>query len=546
MRRTATTARKAMIAGGAVAIFALTACTSQAQPEQTDDARIEVVELTPEATGELDEIAWAVSSEPASLDWIYNADNSTGSILANVCEGLLRLAPDLTLEPALAESFDHPDPTTWVYTLRDGVAFHDGSPLTADDVVFSLNRNLDPEAGSFWSGAFANVASIEATGPLEVTVTLSAPDELFNAYMSSPAGIVEHAATVQELGEQYGTPQGGVNCVGPYEFGSWESGQSITVVRDDDYFDETLRAKTATVEFDIVRDPAGVVNGLLSGSLDGTWEVAPASLERLATSGVGSVYYGPSTQGYNAIVMDPSGPLADPVVREALSMVIDRQAIIDVAIKGAGQEQRAPAVPGTWGYAQDTFQAAWDGIESATLDVEGAKELLATTDAPTEPIVLATTTAEAQTPVIGAEIQSAAAKIGLDVELKSIPVDQYYAVYTDAEARKGIDLYLTAWGTDFADPLQMYRYFETGNFYNFFGFSDPEYDALIAQAGTQADPAERAESLVEAQKIVVDQSLWIPLYAPYNTMFLNARATGTTASYVQLHSPWAARIGAAG
>lgn len=546
MRRTATTARKAMIAGGAVAMFALTACTSQAQPEQAEDSKIEVVELTPEATGELDRIAWAVSSEPASLDWIYNADNSTGSILANVCEGLLRLAPDLTLEPALAESFDHPDPTTWVYTLRDGVAFHDGSPLTAEDVVFSLNRNLDPEAGSFWSGAFANVAAIEATGPLEVTVTLSAPDELFNAYMSSPAGIVEHAATVQELGEQYGTPQGGVNCVGPYEFGSWESGQSITLVRDDDYFDEALRAKTETVEFDIVRDPAAVVNGLLSGSLDGTWDVAPASIDRLSSSGVGTVYYGPSTQGYNAIVMDPSGPLADPVVREALSMVIDREAIIDVAIKGAGQEQRAPAVPGTWGYAQDTFQAAWDEIESATLDVEGAKELLATTDAPTEPIVLATTNAEAQTPVIGAEIQSAAAKIGLDVELKSIPADQYYAVYTDAEARTGIDLYLTAWGTDFADPLQMYRYFQTGDFYNFFGFSDPEYDALIAQAGAQADPAERAESLVEAQKIVVGQSLWIPLYAPYNTVFLNARATGTTASYVQLHSPWAARIGAAG
>jgi peptide/nickel transport system substrate-binding protein len=203
-------------------------------------------------------------------------------------------------------------------------------------------------------------------------------------------------------------------------------------------------------------------------------------------------------------------------------------------------------VPGTWGYERDAFQAAWDDIDSATLDLDAAKELLATTTAPTEPIVLATTSAEAQTPVIGAEIQSAAAKIGLDVEISSVPVDQYYAVYTDAEARKGIDLYLTAWGTDFADPLQMYRYFETGNFYNFFGFSNPDYDALIAQAGTQSDPAERAASIVEAQRIVVDESLWIPLYAPYNTMFLNARATGAPASYVQLHSPWAAMIGAAG
>ncbi|WP_296746860.1 ABC transporter substrate-binding protein [Mesorhizobium sp.] len=528
-----------------MAAVALVACIGHVQPGQAGGHDIKLVELTPEPSSELDRIAWAVSSEPASLDWIRDADTSTGSILANVCEGLLRLAPDLTLEPALAKSFEHPDATTWIYHLHEGVAFHDGSPLTAADVVFSLKRNLDPKAGSFWSGAFTKVKSIEATGPLEVTVRLSAPDELFNAYMSSPAGIVEQAATVQRLGQQYGTPQGGVNCVGPYKFASWQSGQSITLARDDNYFDTKLRAKTKTVEFDIVRDPAAVVNGLLSGSLDGTWEVAPASIERLSSSGVGAVYYGQSTQGYNAIVMDPTGPLADPVVRKALSMAIDRQAIIDVAIKGAGQEQRAPAVPGSWGYERKAFQAAWDDIESATLDIEGAKKLLATTKAPAKPIVLATTNAEAQSSVIGAEIQSAAAKIGLKVELKLIPADQYYAVYTDAAARKGIDLYLTGWGTDFADPLQMYRYFKTGDLYNFFGFSNPEYDALVEQADAQSEPTERAQSIIKAQKIVVGQTLWIPLYASYNTVFLNARATGAPASYVQLHSPWAARIGAA-
>lgn len=541
MRRAITVAGRILIRGGAACGVALTAYTGIAGPSFA----VDLTDLTPAASGELDRIAWAVSSEPASLDWIRNADTATGSILANVCEGLLRLAPDMTLQPALAKSVEHPDATTWVYRLNEGVTFHDGSPLTAEDAVFSLKRNLDPQAGSFWSGAFAKVKSIEATGPLEVTVRLSAPDELFNAYMSSPAGVVEHAATVQKLGAQYGSPQGGVNCVGPYKFASWQSGQSITVERDDHYFNPELRAKTKTVEFNIVRDPAATVNGLLAGSLDGTWEVAPASIARLASSGVGTVYYGQSTQGYNAIVMDPTGPLADPVLRKALSMVINRKAIIDVAIKGAGQEQRAPAVPGTWGYAHDTFKAAWDGIESATLDIEGAKKLLATTKAPTRPIVLATTNAEAQSSVIGAEIQSAAAKIGLDVELKLVPSDQYYAVYTDAAARKGIDLYLTGWGTDFADPLQMYRYFKSGDFYNFFGFSNAEYDALIDKAGGQSDPAERAKSIVAAQKIVVDQALWIPLYAPYNTVFLNARATGTTASYVQLHSPWAARIGAA-
>ncbi|MEQ1944538.1 ABC transporter substrate-binding protein [Mesorhizobium sp. VNQ89] len=541
MGRAAGISRNVLLAAGALAASSVFTAVGQAQSE---GAVPELVELTPAPKGELDKIVWAVSSEPASLDWTRNADLVTGSILANMCEGLLRLAPDLSLEPALAESVAHPDNKTWIYKLRDGVKFHDGTPLTAADVVFSLKRNMDPAGGSFWTGAYEKVASIEATAPLEVTVRMSAPDELFNAYMSSPAGGIDSAATVQKLGSEYGTPQGGVNCVGPYKLGSWQSGQSITLERDDDYFDAAHRAKTKTVEFVIVRDPSAVVSGLLAGSIDGTWSVDPAAIERLNSSGVGNVYFGKSTQGYNAIVMDPTGPLADPIVRKALSMVIDRQAIIDVAIKGAGLEQRAPAVPGSWGYEKEAFQAAWDAIETATLDVEGAKALLATTTMPTKPIVFATTNADARSSLIAAEIQSAAAKIGLNVELKLVPADQYYAVYTDAAARKGVDLFLTGWGTDFADPLQMYRYFATGNFYNFFGFSNPEYDALIEAAGSQSDLAERAKSVIAAQKIVVGETLWIPLYAPYNTVFLNARATGTPASYMQLHAPWAAKIGA--
>lgn len=542
--RTNTPARFAALAGAVLLAVGLAACSSGGGAPKPSSAA-QLVDESPKAAGNLDRLTWAVSSEPATLDWIKDADTSTGTILANVCEGLMRLAPDLSIQPALAESVANPDPLTWVYRLHSGVTFHDGTPLTAADAAFSLQRNLDPAAGSFWGGAYVNVASIRATGPLEVTVKLKQPDALFNSYMSTPAGIVDSEASVKRLGASYGTPKGGVNCVGPYSFASWSPGQSITIVRDDHYFDAAHRAKTKTVEFDFVRDPSAVVNGLLSGSLDGSYEISPAALSRLSSSKAGHVYYGPSTQGYDAIVMNTKGPLGDPIVRKALSMVIDRSAIIKAAVGGAGAEQRAPAVPGSWGYAKSTFQKAWDDISTATFDVAGAKKLLATTTAPTAPIVVATTSSDATTPIIGAAIQAAAEKIGLKVQLRSIPADQYYAVYTDASARKGIDLYLTSWGTDFPDPLQIYQYFQTGNIYNFTGFSDPAYDALVNKAAGDSDPDTRAATVVQAQKIIVDQSLWIPLYAPYNTLFLSARATGAPASYVQLHAPWAASIGAA-
>ncbi|MEU3164992.1 ABC transporter substrate-binding protein [Streptosporangium sp. NPDC006930] len=506
---------------------------------------ITVTERTPAGAGELDRVTWSVAAEPSSFDWIYNASFATGQIMANVCEGLLRLAPDMSLEPALAESFDNPSPKTWVYRLRSGVTFHDGTPLTAEDAAFSLSRNLDTAAGSFWSGAYANVSTVKATGPLEVTVTLKQPDALFNSYMSSPAGIIDSKATVQAKGKSYGTPDGGVNCVGPFSLASWDKGQSMTLARDDDYFDPAHRAKAKEVVFQFVRDPAAAVNGMLAGSIDGGWFLPPSSLRRLASSGQGKVYYGRSTQGFNAIVMNFDGPLGDVRIRRALSMAIDRDGIIKAVLQGAGEPQKAPAVPGSWGYADETYQKAWDALTVTERRLDEARKLVAEAGAPTGPIVLATTNGEAEVPVIGAEIQAAAKQIGLQVEIRSIPADQYSGVYTDKKAREGIDLYLTGWGTDFADPLQMYQYFQTGHFYNFAGFSNTGFDKLVAEAGKTGDPEARAALVADAQRIVVDELVWIPLYAPYNTLFLNNRLTGTPASYVQLHYPWAADLGTA-
>ncbi|MFF0450335.1 ABC transporter substrate-binding protein [Streptomyces sp. NPDC004609] len=531
----------ALVAGS----LALTACSGAGPGKKSAGGKeLAVTELTPKPSGTLDRVTWAVSAEPSSFDWIHNASFETGQIMANVCEGLLRLAPDMSLQPALAESFSNPSPTTWVYRVRSGVTFHDGTPLTAEDAAFSLSRNLDAKAGSFWSGAYENVSSVKATGPLEVTVTLKQPDALFNAYMSSPAGIVDSKATVTAKGKAYGTPGGGVNCVGPFSLSAWEKGQSMTLTRDDKYFDPAHRAKAKEVVFRFVRDPAAMVNGLLSDSIDGSWFLPPSAIGRLSASGKGTVYYGTSTQGFNAIVMNTDGPLKDVRIRRALSMAIDREGIIDAVIGGAGEPQKAPAVPGSWGYAEKTYRGAWDGLKVTEQNIETAKKLVAEAGVPAGPIVVATTSAEAEVPVIGAEIQSAAKKIGLDVRIKPVPADQYNAVYTDKKAREGIDLYLTGWGTDFADPLQMYQYFQTDHFYNFSGFSDPRYDELIVKAGRTQDEEERARLVTAAQKIVVDELVWIPLYAPYNTLFLNKRITGSPASYVQMHYPWAADLGA--
>ena len=141
------------------------------RPRPTPSVDWELTAQTAAPSGDIDSFTWVSYAEPYSLDYAYAFDYADNQVLANVCESLLRLNPDYTLTPGLAESFEHPTPTTWVYTIRDGVTFHDGTPLTAADVVASMSRHLDPAVGSSWYSVYQNVTSIEQTGDREVTVT---------------------------------------------------------------------------------------------------------------------------------------------------------------------------------------------------------------------------------------------------------------------------------------------------------------------------------------------------------------------------------------
>ena len=182
---------RAAAAGAAalIAATALTACSGAASGTGAASANWKLTTKTAATTGDIDSYSFAVYSEPASLDYAYAFDYPDNSVLANVCESLLRLNPDYTLSPSLATSFSNPDPLTWVYELRDGVTFHDGSPLTAADAVASMQRIMDPTVGSAWASVYQNVDSITQTGPMEVTVKTRIPDSQFNLSMGGSPGV---------------------------------------------------------------------------------------------------------------------------------------------------------------------------------------------------------------------------------------------------------------------------------------------------------------------------------------------------------------------
>ncbi|MGW1007420.1 ABC transporter substrate-binding protein [Streptomyces sp. NPDC002520] len=532
-------------------LVALIACTALAlsgcgKGPNTGNAPTSAPELTkslPRATGDIDTLTWALYAEPSSLDPIYSNDFPPMEVLANVCESLLKINPDFSFQPSLATSWKNPDPRTWVYRIRDGVRLHSGAELTAEDVAYSLGRNLDKSLGSYNDAVYRNVESIKATGELEVTVRLKKPDALFNQSMATSAGRILGKAASEKAGKKLGRPDRGVDCTGPFKFAHWSTGESITIERFNGYWDKEHRARPGKVRFEFIRDPAARVTAMLSGEIDGSWFVPASGYAKLLNTQQGKLYFGRSGGSYVGMVTDLKGPLADVRVRRALSMAIDRKGVIQAAASGAAEPLKAPAAPGTWGYAQDELQRAYEALPEPNGSLAQAKQLIKEAGAPSKPIVVAVTGSQSEMPVIGTEVKRAAESIGLKADIKTLPADNYNALYSDATARKGIDMLFSLWQADYPDPTQIYQYLQSGDTFNFAQWSNPAFDRLVKEAKATPDTARRAHLISQAQNIAVNQVIWVPLYAPFNPLYLKKGLTGAPLSSVQLSYPWAADIG---
>ena len=537
----------AIAAGVAALAVALTGCSSGSSGPGSKSAPVEweLTDQTPAPSGDIDQITWGSYAEPFSLDYIYAFDYADNQVLSNVCESLLRLNPDFTLSPGLAESFANPTPTTWVYQIRQGVQFHDGGELTADDVVASMRRHLDPELGSSWFSVYQNVEKIEKTGDAEVTVTTRIPDSQFNLGMGGSAGVIESAATLQKLGADYGNSTGGVNCTGPFAFSDWKSGESISLERFDGYWDEKLKAKAEKFDFVFMNDATARVNALKSGEIDGSWLLPMNSVAQLQQAGGGDVLFGRNTSVGDLVVSNLDGPLGDAKVRRALLMAIDRQGIIDAAYGGIGEPTDVLTTDAVWGEADpDAERAAFSDITEHDFDVAAAKQLVEEAGATGEQITIVTAPIGQDFAVISQATAAAAKAIGLEPKIETVTPSAYTTLFSDPSAREGVDLFYTLWYLSSPDPLEMYAVLRTGEFSNYGEWSDPEYDAIVNEAVSTMDPAKRSMLTAQAQQKTNEQLPWLPLVEIPNAAYMGERVTGMSPSLAFLYYPWAATLGA--
>jgi len=526
----------------AAAGLALTACTAQPASEEAG-LTVDLSNLattTEPGTQPVDLVKWNLPYEPMSLDPMYTFNYAENTVVANLCDSLVRMKPDLSTEPGLAATIEQPDDTTIVYTLRDGVTFWDGTPLTAEDVVYSLQRQTGETSTSYFASYFQNVASITATAPNQVTVELSQPDVLFTQAMATAAGAIVSKAAAESAGDAFGTPNGGLQCTGPFSLSAWNSGKSIELAANPGYWDQALVPKAAALEFSFIADESTAVNALRTGDVDGQFfYLPPAGLTQLERSDEVTTTYGKSLVFWTMTTANFEGGLGDARIRQALSLAIDRAALTKVVFQGAGIPATSLAGPDYWGYERDAFEAAYSEF-SAEPDLEQAKALVAEAGT-VAPIVLAVQGSSAVHEQTANVIQAAGQSIGLDIQTKVIPVEQFGNLYFDPAAREGIDGFFTTNYGSFADALDVYQFFASTDSHNYTGWDLADEQLFAARAET--DDAARAAAVIEAQQIITEELPWIPLAYEPVTLVQNDRISGATASLAYLYAPWAATIG---
>ncbi len=443
-----------------------------------------------------------------TLDPAFASGVQTGAMVAKIYDGLMRydfFSTDVV--PNLAENLDvNDDATVFTFTLRDGVKFHDGSTLTANDVKYSFERVLDPataspltwvfeDAGIVGTEAFVNgeadgVSGIEVLDDKTVKITLEQPNAMFLFHLAMPAAHIVPEAVASKLtgGENMSSNPIGT---GPFMLADRLRDSSLTLKAFDDYF--AGRAHIDGVNYRIITDPLIAWNEYLAGNLDISGIPSASFLDiindpkyddQIETIAELAVYY----FAFNQRIEE----LKDVRVRRALAMAIDRQAILDGPYNGTDQIANAPIPPGLAGYDPS--------IEAIPYDPEGAKALLAEAGYPDGFDMEIWSTRADTTVAVNELIQFFLSEVGVNATINQVD----FGTLIDGAINGRAPTFYLSWFADYADAYNFLHPLYVASGANRYGYSNPEVADLLEQAVSKASLADRVPLYEEAQRIIVD------------------------------------------
>lgn len=430
------------------------------------------------ATGAMakSDITLAMQLEPPHLDPTSAAAGAIDSVLySNVFEGLTRFASDGSIIPGLAQSWViSDDGLTYTFKLAEGVTFHDGTTMDAEDVKFSLDRARAEDSANAQKALFASIADVEAVDASTVKITLSAPNGSLLFNLAWGDAVIVAPESIENIKQ---APVG----TGAFKFANWVQGDNITLEKNADYWGTP--AKLDKVTFKFISDPTAAFAAVMAEDVDVfAGYPAPENVPQFEADPRFQVIVG-NTEGETILSTNNKMPPFDNVkVREAMAHAIDRQAIIDGAMFGLGTPIGTHFAPHNPDYVDLTADSAYDPEKAKALLAEAGFAEGFTTTLKLPPPSYARRGGE----IIAAQLR----EVGIQTEITNLEWAQWLE-----EVFKGKDFGLTI--VSHTEPMDIGIYARPDYY---FQYDDADFQAMNTALEAEADPAKRSALLEQMQR----------------------------------------------
>lgn len=468
------------------------------------------------------EIKIGLSTDLSSLDPHNHNDTSSAYATRHIYSNLVRLTEDNEFVGDLAESWEYKDDVTVEFTLREGVKFHDGSVLTAEDVKYSLESQKDSaKVGHLVS----MIDSVEVKDDTHFVIHMNEPSNALVSSLNHSGCAILSKAHVEKLlaaGKKIeDEPMG----TGPYKFDNWTPGASFSLVKNPDYFNPERAAQNDKLTFKVISEDSARTIALENGELDLMINVPSTDAQKIRDNSKLALDEYTSTHVEYFTVNETKAPFDNVKVRQAISHAIKKDDIVIAAINNEGATFDNYIGAAAIGY--------YDVVTKYDYDVEKAKALLAEAgyaDGFTFTCYVSNSTRATSATVIQANL----AELGITMNIEQMEASTFYEKTGNGEH----DACLAGWVAN-AEPDNTYRPLFTteraGAGGNRSFYKNPEVDALVDKAAVSRDKAEVQKCYETILKTLSDEAVWVPLYSPKGMWARNADLQGVQQSPIQMH-----------
>jgi glutathione transport system substrate-binding protein len=449
----------------------------------------------------------AQDTGPLTMDAHHVIDSATASIIEHMVEPLLELTPKGEIAPKLAEKWEvSSDATEFTLKLKKGIKFHDGQPFNAEAVKVNFDRRLDYNAATKLYFLVAQIASVTVVNEYTVKIKTKVPFAPLLSNLTYPTnGIQSPAALKRYWDKPLIMPIG----TGPFIFKEWAPGNRLVMVRNDNYWG--INPALSEVTFRVIPDDASRVAALEKGEVHVAVRIPPSDLPRLKANSKIRILTSPSARtiylGFNCL----KKPFADRRVRQALNYAVNKEAIVEHVLDGAGRVSDAPISPVIFGYAP---------TKTYEYSIEKAKALLTEAGFPEgfETTLHSPSGRYYKDAFLARAVAADLLKVGVKAEIKLMDWENYIPFILRDPEEAEHRLYVLGWSTLTRDAdYGLYPLFYSGEWAkkgtNASFFNNEGLDRLLDTARSTANPNERKKLYKDAMTLIVDEAPWIFLYS---------------------------------